>query len=692
MDEAELAQDKDLDQAENPAPRPPIVSAMKLTDGCRVGQASGAQLRAESPLGYDWAAMLDLMRRHAYSWVTRTVLILIIIVFGFWGVGSGLFSQVHPVATVDGNRVLAVEVDKESEQLQQILQQMYGANAGAVMKNINLRQEALDRIIENRLIATEARHLGLHVSDAELQQKIATQPGFQSNGQFDFQQYQDVLRQRGMLPAEFESTMRTEMTQDTLEQMVDAGVQASDREIRHAFNLRYQKIGLAYIEFPWTNFTAAINPTDQQIGDFYKAHAEDFREPERVQIMLIHYEPLTLAAKYTPSDKEIEDYYKTNLASHFTHPDTVHARHILIAVPEGASDQQKAAAKVKAEDILKQAQSKGGNFDKLAAKYSDDPSNKDHGGDLGSFGRGQMIKPFEDAVFSMKPAEIRIVQTKFGYHVVKLDAFTPAHTDTLAEARPKIISGLREQTGTRLARDAIDQDLTAALGGADLPDLAKKRGIDAVTPPPFAKGEPIAGIGMDSKVTDAALALDKGQVRAVPEENAPYLIKLLDKTPAHIPPLKDISAAVRQAYIRSYAEIAAHAQAEKLIAQIKLPTDMQRLAAANKLTLHNVDPFERASHTISGIGQFPEVTDAAGDVPSVPGLIHHVMEQDGNAFIFEVTSRADPDDEQWASAKEAFSQDYLSHRRAEVWSAFLDQLRAQSNIVIHADQLGASGE
>ena len=636
--------------------------------------------------------MLDLMRRHAYSWVTRTILILITIVFGFWGIGTGLFAQVHPVATVDGNRILANDVDKESEQLRQIIQQMYGANAAAVMKSMNLRQEALDRIIENRLIAIEARHLGIHVSDAELQQKIATLPGFQSGGQFDFQQYQEVLRERGMLPAEFETSMRTEMTQDTLQQMVDQGVQASDREIRHAFNLRYQKVGLAYLEFPWDDFTAAVNPTDQQIADFYKVHAEDFREPERVKIMFIHYVPLTLAARFTPSDKDIEDYYKTNLKSRFTHPDTVHAQHILVAVADGASEHEKAAAKAKAGDILKQVQAKGADFNKLAAKYSDDPSNRDHGGDLGSFGRGQMIKPFEDAVFAMKSGEIRIVETKFGFHVVKLDSFTPAHTDTLAEARPKIINDLREQTGTRLAREAIDEDLTAALGGADLPDIAKKRGIDAVTTPPFAKGETIAGIGQDSKLAEAALALDKGQVRAVPEQDAPYLIKVLNKTPAQVPPLKDIAAEVRQAYIRSYAEIAAHHQAEKLMAQIKTPADLQTVAAANKLAVHNVDPFERASHAISGIGQFPEVTDAAGTVAAVPGLIPSVMEQDGNAYIFEVTSRSDPDDEQWASAKQAFTDDYLAQRRAQVWTQFLDQLRTQANIVIHADQMGASTE
>ena len=177
----------------------------------------------------------------------------------------------------------------------------------------------------------------------------------------------------------------------------------------------------------------------------------------------------------------------------------------------------------------------------------------------------------------------------------------------------------------------------------------------------------------------------------MPEQDAPYLIKVIDKTPSHVPPLKDIATNVRQAYIRAYAEIAAHNQAQKLMAQIKTPGDLQKVAAANKLAVHDVDPFERASHAISGIGQFPEVTDAAGTVATVPGLIPSVMEQDGNAFIFEVTSRSDPDDEQWASAKQSFTDDYLARRRAQVWTQFIDQLRTQSDIVIHADQLSASG-
>ncbi len=636
--------------------------------------------------------MLDFLRRRARSAFSKGLLWFLVVVFMFFGLGYGFLSQVHPVATVNGKRILANDVSKEAEQLRQLLQQVYGANAPAMLKNINLPQEALDRIIENRLIANEAMHLGIHVSDAELQQHIASQRVFQQNGQFDFAQYQEVLRENGMLPAEYEAETRGQMIQDTLRQMVVQSVQVSDGEIRHAYNLQYQNVGMNYIEVPWANYSANVKPSNQQLQEFYKNNAEQFREPERVKIAFIHYEPLVMAAKYSPTDKQISDYYQTHLKSEFSHPEMADASHILIAVSEDASVAQKSAAMAKAEHVMKLAQARHADFKKLAAEDSDDPSTKNEGGDLGFFPRGQMIKPFNDAVFSMKPGEVRVVQTKFGFHVVKLNALKPAHTDTLAEATSKIIDDLRGAQGKPLAREAIDEDLSAALGGASLQNIAEKRGLDVAEPAPFARGESIQGIGVDAKIANAALALDKGQVRAIPEGDAPYLIQVVDKIPSHIPTLSQISQEVRTAYIRAQAERDAHSQAESLLEQIKSPADMAKVAGRANLTVQTVAPFRRISGAVPGIGQFPEATEAAAAVGTIPGVIPNVMEQDGNSYIIEVASRTDPDDTQWLTDKASFSDDYVTQRRAQVWQDFLDQLRSQAKIVINPDQLSAVSE
>jgi peptidyl-prolyl cis-trans isomerase D len=633
--------------------------------------------------------MLEGIRRYQYSWQVQVPFAMLALVMAFWGFGSGFFGSIRPIATVNGQKILGDQVDREANQLRATLQQMYGANAQAVLKNINVRQEAVERLIEQQLIGDEARHLGISVSDVALQDKIARETAFQRDGQFDFDTYQDVLRANNLLPAQFENEERDRMIAETLRSMIDNGVQVSDDEARHAYNIGNEKIGLRYVEFASSDFASKISPTETQIADYYKKNAEQFREPERIKLTYVHYEPLVLAAKYTPPDKDVEDFFKRNAQTRFTHPEEVHARHILIAVPAGASDKEKAAAKAKAEDVLKQAQAKGADFVKLAAKYSDDTSNKMQGGDLGTFGRGQMVKPFEDAAFAMKPGQITMVETRFGFHVVKLEASTPAHIDTLAEAKPKIIEELRTQAGAKLGREAAREDLTSALAGGKLEDLAKKRGIDAVDTPLFAQGEPAGGLEADRELIASAFKLEAGQVSLVPEKAAPYVIKLVAREPSRIPPLKEIETQVRDAVIRTTAQAQASEQAQKILATIKSPADFDKAAASNKLAIKNVDPFARAERSVPGIGQFPEVTDAAAAVPVIPGVINRVMESGGNSYLFEVTSRAEPSDADWKTAQKSFLEEYVRQRRAQAWTRFLDSLKDQAKIQIDSDQLAA---
>lgn len=632
--------------------------------------------------------MLEAIRRYQYSWVVKLPFAVLALVMTFWGFGMGMFNRIHPVASVNGNQILGDQVDREATNLRQVLQQMYGAGAASALKGINIRQEALDRLIEGQLISDEARHLGISISDEALQQKIATTTAFQRDGQFDFDSYQELLRSNNLQPSEYENGERKQMIADLMRNMINAGVQVSDDEARHAYNLRNEKIGLRYIEIPYSDFSAKIAPTENQVADFYKKNAEQFREPARVKITFIHYAPLALAAKYAPTDKEIQDYYKRNSKT-FSHPEQAHARHILLAVPSGATDAERAKAKVKAAEVLKQAQA-GGGFAKLAAKYSEDPSNRAEGGDLGTFGRGQMIKPIEDAVFATKPGQLTMVETRFGFHVVKLEEIKPAHTDTLAESQPKIIDALRTQAGPKLARDAIREDLAAALNGGSLQELAKKRGLDAVETPMFAENEPIKGAENDRELSQSAFKLEAGQTRIVPEKGAPYLIKLIAKEPSRIPPLKEIEARVRDALIRSTAEADAGNQAQKMLASIKSAADFDKAAAANKLAIKSVDPFPRVDHNVPGIGEFPEVTDAAATVPAVPGVIDRVMENGGNAYLFEVTSRTEPSDEDWKSAEKSFMSEYVEQRRAQAWTRYLDQLKNNARIKIDTDQLATA--
>ncbi len=343
--------------------------------------------------------MLTLMRKHAYSWGIRVILGLILLVFVFWGIGSGRFNQIRPIATVDGQTVTSEEVAKEAEQLRKRYQQMYGALADTLLRVSNVRQQALDMIIQRRLIALEARRIGFVVSDEALRQTIEGTRAFQISGRFDFDTYQAVLRNNDMEPDQFEEMTRDELTAEFLRTMVEAGVVISDDEAHREYDRRNQKVSFDYVEFNADKFAPDIKLTDRQIEDYYKKNSEAFREPERVMIEFIDYDPALLGQKLKPADRDVEAYYKSDKGA-YSHPEQAHARHILVSVADSATDKEKADAKARAEMILGQLKH-GADFAKLAGQYSDDPGSKKNGGDLGWFPRGQMVKPFEDAAFKL---------------------------------------------------------------------------------------------------------------------------------------------------------------------------------------------------------------------------------------------------------------------------------------------------
>jgi len=627
------------------------------------------------------------MRKHAYSWATRAILALLAIVFAFWGIGSGIFNQVHPIGSVNGHKILPVDVDREAEQMRQQLQNAYGANAALVLKGLNLRREALDRIIERRLILAEAARLGLKINDEELQQVIASTPAFQVDGHFDLAAYQDVLRANNLLPNEFEERSRDDLLGQMLQQMVSQSVQVSDSEARQMFDQQNEKLSLAYIEIPYAQFAPGIHVTDQEVADYYKRTSDEFREPERAQAAFIQYDSFALADKLSPSEKEIQDYYTPNLKREFTHPEQVSARHILIAVPEGASSAKRAAARTKAESILKLVQG-GGDFAKLAKQNSDDASTKFKGGEMGFFSRGQMVKPFEEAAFRLKPGESELVETRYGYHVIQLEQTKAAHTDTLAEARLKIIDQLKRKAGSDAARRLVREDLSAALDGASLKDLASKRGLHENDTQWFTEQDTPAGTEQDPSFAREVLKLEKGDVRVLSGPGRdPLLVKLIDKRPRYTPPLKEVRDKVVAAIIRSKAEQAAREAAQKLLKQMKDAADFTKVAAANNLEVHQTGQFARAGRSIPLLGDFPEVTEAAGSVPTLPGLIDQTMQQDGNSYIFKLLSRVAPSDEEWEKAAASFKKDLLVRKQQLAWQDFVDQLKRGATIAIDPNQI-----
>jgi peptidyl-prolyl cis-trans isomerase D len=223
-----------------------------------------------------------------------------------------------------------------------------------------------------------------------------------------------------------------------------------------------------------------------------------------------------------------------------------------------------------------------------------------------------------------------------------------------------------------------------------LQDVASKRGLNAIETPFFASGEPLHGADDYSQLATESFQLKDGEVRAMVDGPEPYLVKLIARNPSVVPPLAEIKDLVTKAYVRVEAEKKAQAAAASMLTAIKTPGDLATVAAQNHLTVTKTGDFASASQDIPGIGQVAGLSAAVIALPKLPGLIDRVMENDGNSYIFELTSRTAPDATDWKIQGPTFTDRMLEQQRSATWINFINGLKSQADIVIHNDLIGTT--
>jgi peptidyl-prolyl cis-trans isomerase D len=287
----------------------------------------------------------------------------------------------------------------------------------------------------------------------------------------------------------------------------------------------------------------------------------------------------------------------------------------------------------------------------------------------------------------MKAGEMMVVQTQYGYHVIKVEDHKLAHVATLEEARAQIIEALRHRAGADQAHQAIDQDLAAALSGKRLEELSENRGLDLVKTPLLAIDERTPEI-TDPRVVHDAFKLNPNDVRVINGRDAQYIVKLIDRKPSYLPKLAEIEPKVRAVLVRQMAEAKALEQATALLKHAKDSAGFSAAATAAKLAVHTTGDFSRADNSVPTIGEFHEAVQAASLLPRVPALIGRPLALDGNAYVFELTSRTAPTDDQWKQAKGAFIDQLLKQRQAQAWESFVQELRSRARISVRPELVG----
>jgi peptidyl-prolyl cis-trans isomerase D len=392
--------------------------------------------------------MLKLMRERASSLLIKILLGAIVVVFVFWGVGSFKSQRSGNVALVNDQPITVEEFRQSYNNLMEQVRRRFGNNLNDEMiKMLQVKKQAMDLLINQRLLLQEAERLNFRVSDAELSDSIRKIGAFQIDGVFDSRRYNDVLNRNRLTPAAFEAMQRESLLMDKLRSFIAGSVKVSDQEANEWYKWDNAQVNIDFVVFEPENYKN-ITPSAEEIKKFFDVHKGEYKTEPRVKVRYLHFAPDAYASKVNVTDEDINEYYMEN-QEEFKTPATVNARHILIKVDADAAPEAVEKARLKARDILKMAV-EGGNFADLAKKYSQCPS-KDKGGDLGSFTRESMVKPFADKAFSMKAGEISDpVRTRFGWHLIKVEKVNEASVTSKDEARDEI----RKKTDKRQNKNA----------------------------------------------------------------------------------------------------------------------------------------------------------------------------------------------------------------------------------------------
>ncbi len=374
--------------------------------------------------------MLDSIRSVATGWVGKALLALITIPFALFGIDSYLSQAGNNVAIakVNGSDISIQEYSNALQNLRNRLQSE-GKVDPAELDNPQVKMLVLDQLINQQLLDEEIKSANYAISDAQLATYITGMPSFQKDGKFSQELYDELLQQNQLTPKKFEASIRA----DLLAQQAQDGIAklgfVSNAHAENALNLLKQKRVVTVSEIKTKDFIDQVKVDPSEVKAYYEKHKDSLRHPEQVKIEFLTLSASSLVPTVKVEDEEVKKFYNEN-ATKFQGNEQRRASHILIGFGVNATPEQKQAAKAKAEQLLAAVKKNPKSFEELAIKNSQDPGSATKGGDLGSFGRGAMVKPFEDAVFSMKVGQVSdLVESEFGYHIIKLTEITGQSSD-----------------------------------------------------------------------------------------------------------------------------------------------------------------------------------------------------------------------------------------------------------------------
>ena len=380
--------------------------------------------------------MLTLMRRHAKSWFIKVALGIIAIVFIFWGVGSYSDRQANRAALVNGEVISLAQYGETYRNLVENARRTFGdALNDELIKRLNLKDQALERLISKSLTLQAAARAGVQVSDEALQASIMRDPAFQDNGHFSAVRYDRLLAANNLDKLGFEADRRVNMITAAMGGRLEMLSQVSEQEILDFFHWQSDQVKISYVEFDPLKYQEGVTVSDQDIAAFFEKNKAAYMEPEKVQVDYLVFEPSKYLDKAQVTPEEVKEIYDLTMDS-FMEPERVKIRDVLFPLSEEAGEEEIAKVQGRAEAFFAKAQA-GEDFIALAKEAE---PGADYDREPEWLTRDKLAPETAEAAFAAEPGKVvGPVRSDLGFHVIKVEAQEKARQRSFEEVKEDIL-------------------------------------------------------------------------------------------------------------------------------------------------------------------------------------------------------------------------------------------------------------
>jgi peptidyl-prolyl cis-trans isomerase D len=524
--------------------------------------------------------MLEFVRKHTKI---MQLLLFLLIFPSFVLVGINGYNSFRekgaPVAKIDGHDILQGDWDAAHKQEVEKMRQRMPTIDARMFDTPSAKYGTLERMVGERVISAAALDSKLVTSDQRLARELQSNQLIASlrgpDGKLDMARYRQLVSAQGMSPEMFEASVRADLSSRQVLAGVGGTSFATPAIAAVSVGAFLERREVQVARFAPSDYTSRVTPTDAEIEEFYKKNPTMFQAPEQASIEYLVLDSATVMKNITVNEQDLKTYFEQN-AGKLAGKEERRASHILIASPKDAPAAERAKAKAKAEELLAQVKKAPDSFAEVAKKNSQDPGSAANGGDLDYFARGAMTKAFEDAAFSLKKGEISgLVETEFGYHIIKVTDVKAPKQRTFEEMKPELEAELKKQQAQRKFSETADTFSNSVYEQADsLKPTAEKLKLEVKTASNVGRtptpGAP--GVLANAKFLNALFSQDSIQKKRNTEavEVAPNTLvsgRIVQYAPAHTRPLAEVKAEVRDRLVAQRAAALARKEGtEKLAA------------------------------------------------------------------------------------------------------------------------------